>query len=45
MAKPFSSRTEMRILYDDEALYVGALLWDAEPDDIFVVKVNYWLNP
>src|SRR6185437_5263325 len=28
--KPASQRTEVRFLYDDEALYVGARMWDSE---------------
>src|SRR5687767_15024550 len=31
---PASERTEVRILYDDEALYVGAALYDAHADSI-----------
>jgi hypothetical protein len=31
---PASERTEVRILYDDETLYVGAMLYDSEPDRI-----------
>ena len=33
---PFSEATVVRILYDDEFLYVGALLYDGEPDQISV---------
>ncbi len=29
--QPASERTEVRILYDDDAIYVGARLYDAEP--------------
>ncbi|HEY5666909.1 MAG TPA: carbohydrate binding family 9 domain-containing protein [Gammaproteobacteria bacterium] len=29
-----SQRTEIRVFYDDEALYVGARLWDTEADRI-----------
>jgi hypothetical protein len=29
--EPATERTEVRILYDDEALYVGAVLYDSEP--------------
>ncbi|MGD8341548.1 MAG: sugar-binding protein [Gammaproteobacteria bacterium] len=29
-----SERTEIRLLYDDEALYVSARLWDSRPDQI-----------
>jgi len=31
---PPSERTEVRILYDDEALYVGAWMFDSSPDSI-----------
>ena len=31
---PATERTEVRILYDDETLYVGAMLYDSEPDRI-----------
>ncbi len=30
--KPASERTELLLAYDDEALYVGAMLHDSEPD-------------
>jgi hypothetical protein len=29
-----SERTEIYLLYDDDALYVGARLWDSEPEQI-----------
>ena len=29
-----SQRTEVRVLYDDNALYIGALLFDSRPDSI-----------
>lgn len=32
--KPATERTEIRILYDDEALYIGAMMYDAEPSKI-----------
>lgn len=32
--KPVSQRTEIRVVYDDEALYVGAQLWDSESERI-----------
>ncbi len=32
--EPVSERTEVRILLDDEALYVGAWLYDRDPDGI-----------
>ncbi|MGV3539191.1 MAG: DUF5916 domain-containing protein [Rufibacter sp.] len=31
---PSKQRTEVRILYDDEAIYVGAMLYDTAPDSI-----------
>ncbi|MBE0667214.1 MAG: carbohydrate binding family 9 domain-containing protein, partial [Bacteroidales bacterium] len=33
---PSKYRSEVRILYDDDALYIGAMLFDPEPDSIFV---------
>jgi hypothetical protein len=32
--QPATERTEVRILYDDDALYVGARLYDSKPDSI-----------
>jgi len=32
--QPASERTEMRVLYDDDALYVGARMFDSEPGKI-----------
>lgn len=32
--QPASERTEIRVLYDDEALYVGCMFFDSEPDKI-----------
>jgi uncharacterized protein DUF5916/cellulose/xylan binding protein with CBM9 domain len=32
--KPASERSEIRILYDDEALYFSCIFYDAEPDKI-----------
>ena len=31
---PATERTEVRILYDDNALYVGARLYDRSPDSV-----------
>jgi hypothetical protein len=31
---PPTQKTEVRVLYDDHALYVGARLWDTSPDSI-----------
>ena len=41
MYNPFNGiaskyRTEVRILYDDEALYIGAMMYDDSPDSIYV---------
>jgi hypothetical protein len=33
---PISERTEVRILFDDAALYIGAWLWDRDPARIIV---------
>lgn len=30
------NRTEVRVLYDDDALYIGAIMYDRSPDSIFV---------
>ncbi len=32
--KPASEQTEIRVLYDDEALYFGAMMYDSQPDQI-----------
>lgn len=32
--KPPTQRTEVRVAYDDEALYIGARMWDAHPDSV-----------
>jgi hypothetical protein len=32
---PSSYTTEVRILYDDDALYIGAIMFDSTPDSIF----------
>jgi hypothetical protein len=32
--KPASERTAVRVLYDDEALYVGVMCYDRQPDQI-----------
>jgi hypothetical protein len=33
---PSSFRTEVRILYDNDALYLGAMMFDDHPDSIFI---------
>ncbi|MCL4866991.1 MAG: carbohydrate binding family 9 domain-containing protein, partial [Gemmatimonadales bacterium] len=38
--RPATERTEVRILYDDEALYVGAWLLDRSPGQIVVGEVR-----
>ena len=32
--QPVSERTEVRVAYDEQALYVGAWLWDSNPSAI-----------
>src|SRR6266852_4324064 len=32
--KPESERSEIHVLYDDEALYFGCMFYDSEPDKI-----------
>ena len=32
--KPATQRTEVRILYDDDAIYIGARMYDSHPDSI-----------
>lgn len=34
--KPAGQKSEVRFLYDDDALYVGAILYDSAPDSIFM---------
>jgi hypothetical protein len=45
-AEPFE-RTEVYLLYDDDALYVGARLYDTDPDQITanVMRQNSWIVP
>ena len=33
---PASERSEVRFLYDDENLYIGAMLYDSEPDKLII---------
>ncbi len=33
--KPATEKTEVRVLYDDDAIYIGAMLYDNNPDSIF----------
>ena len=32
--KPASEKTEFRIVYDDEAIYIGVMCFDSDPDKI-----------
>jgi hypothetical protein len=34
--RPASERTEVRVVYDDQALYIGVICFDRTPDDIIV---------
>lgn len=34
--RPASEKTELRVLFDDQAIYVGAWMWDSQPDGIVV---------
>jgi hypothetical protein len=36
---PATERTEVRVLFDDDALYIGAKLWDSEPDAIIAQQM------
>jgi hypothetical protein len=36
-----SERTEIYLLYDDDALYVGARLWDSEPEQIAATTLRH----
>ena len=31
---PASQRTDVRVLYDDAQLYIGAMIWETEPDGV-----------
>ena len=44
--KPSSEKTEFRIVYDDEAIYIGAICFDSEPDKITAVltRRDDWEN-
>lgn len=35
-----SEPTEIRVLYDDEALYIGAMLYDSDPDGILAYQLQ-----
>lgn len=35
-----SEPTEIRILYDDEAMYIGAMLYDSDPDGILAYQLQ-----
>ena len=36
VGNPATERTEIRILYDESAIFIGAILYDSEPDEILV---------
>ena len=38
--QPASERTEVRIVYDDEAIYIGAVCFDRTPDGIIVSETR-----
>ena len=38
--EPASQATSVRILYDDETLHIGAMLYDAEPDKIIALELK-----
>jgi len=38
--RPASERTEVRILYDDEAIYIGVLCYDSEPGRIVATDTS-----
>lgn len=42
---PATERTEVRILYDKDRLYIGALCYDSEPDKLVITTLEYGLNP
>jgi hypothetical protein len=42
---PATERTEVRILYDADRLYVGALCYDSEPDKLVITTLEYGLAP
>lgn len=35
-----TERTEIRILYDDQALYIGAMMYDSDPDGILAYQLQ-----
>lgn len=37
---PATERTEVRILYDDERLYIGAILYDSEPEQLIAQRME-----
>ena len=37
---PATERSEVRFLYDDEMLYVGAMLYDGEPDRLIIDSIR-----
>ena len=37
---PLTQKTEVRILYDEAYLYIGAEMWDTEPDRIIIPSLE-----
>ena len=42
--EPVSERTEVRFLYDDDAIYVGAWLYDSEPVTTRLARRDAWVS-
>ena len=40
VGNPATERTEIRILYDESAIFIGAILYDSEPDEILVTDIR-----
>ena len=38
--QPATERTEVRILFDDDAVYIGAMLYDSDPDGIIATDAR-----
>ena len=37
---PATERTEVRVLFDDNTLYIGAMMYDSEPDRIVAQRMT-----
>lgn len=44
--EPASEKTEVRVVYDDEAVYFGVMCFDGEPDKIVapLVRRDFWAS-